>query len=56
MAREWLRRTAAASSDGELGYAAGLLAARETAALEATRRQWRDAWDAVDRKRVRGWL
>jgi CHAD domain-containing protein len=56
VAREWLRRTAAAAGDGELGYAAGLLAARETAALEATRREWRDVWDAVDRKRVRGWL
>ena len=56
VAVEWLRRAAANATDGGASFSAGVLAARETDALERSREQWRDAWDRVDRKRVRGWL
>ncbi len=56
VASEWLRRAAASAPNGEQGFAAGLLAARERAAIVAGRESWRDVWDDVDRKRIRGWL
>jgi len=56
VASEWLRRAAAVAPDGEQSFAAGLLAAKERAAIREGREAWRAVWDDVDRKRVRGWL
>lgn len=56
VASEWLRRAAGLAPNKEQGFAAGLLAARERAAIQSGREAWRAVWNDVDRKRVRGWL
>jgi CHAD domain-containing protein len=55
VAVQWLRRQGLAGSSAA-GFAAGLLTAHQYGRQEELRRQWRSAWDRLDKKKVRGWI
>ena len=54
MAVRWLRRQGLAGSSAA-GFAAGLLTAQQCRRQEKLRRQWRSAWDKLD-KNARDWV
>jgi CHAD domain-containing protein len=55
VAAAWLRAWAAdGNADG--AFAAGVIAGREGAAADRARSTWREAWEALDRRKLRSWM
>ncbi len=55
MAEAWLREAGLGES-GPVAFAAGALAAKESALAQASRDAFPEIWDAADRKSLRRWL
>ena len=52
-AQAWLRSNA---GGGRRAFVAGELAAMEAMAADESRHRWPDAWDRLDRRKVRAWM
>lgn len=55
VASAWLR-TWAVDRSADAAFAAGVLAGHEDLAAATARARWRDAWRALDRRELRGWM
>jgi CHAD domain-containing protein len=56
VARQWLRDSIAADATAPEAFVAGLLVRDEEKLARTHRRQWRDAWEKADRKKLKAWL